>query len=218
LIYFPNWAENISLSKNISEYEKIEPFVHFTNEDFVILFAGNMGEAQNLNAVIEAAKLTKNNLKIKWVFLGDGRCRMSLERQVIEYGLQDIVFFPGRFPLNTMPVFIKKSDILLVSLKDEMIFNLTVPAKVQFYMAQGKPILGMINGDSAELITNSKCGYCVPAGDYVSCSEIVKKIFNEKKKLEILGQNGNKYYEKHFKKENRIDQLVSIFKGEIKKE
>jgi len=210
LIYFPNWAEEISQNYETIDLDTIFPFSSFTTDDFIILFAGNIGEAQNLKAVIEAAKLTQNNSKIKWVFLGDGRKRIDLERKVVEYGLQNTVFFPGRFPLNTMPVFIKKADILLVSLKDELIFNLTVPAKVQFYMAQGKPILGMLNGDGADLITEAECGYCVPAGDYEGCSVIVKKICNEKHELEILGQNGKKYYEANFQKKDRIDQLDAI--------
>jgi glycosyltransferase involved in cell wall biosynthesis len=151
-----------------------------------------------------------DNPNIKCVFLGDGRYRGILEKKVIEYGLQNTVFFPGRFALDTMPVFMKRADVLLVSLKDELIFNLTIPAKVQFYMAQGKPILGMLNGDGADLISNAKCGYCVPAGDYRAYSEIIKKICKEKKELEILGQNGKKYYEEHFQKKDRIYQLETV--------
>jgi len=213
LIYFPNWAEDTSHNTAKIDLDMIPPFSNFTTDDFIILFAGNMGEAQNLDKIIEAAKLTQDNSKIKWVFIGDGRCRMNLEKQVIEYGLQNIVFFPGRFPLNTMPHFMKKSDVLLVSLKDELIFDLTIPSKVQFYMAQGKPILGMLNGDGAELISHAQCGYCVPAGDYEACSEIVKKIYKNKKELEILGQNGKIYYEEHFQKKDRIDQLEAIING-----
>ena len=210
LIYFPNWAEDVSKNPANVDLNMIFPFSNFQDDDFILLFAGNLGEAQNLDSILEAAKLTKDNIKIKWVFLGDGRYRDTLEKKVIEYSLQDTVFFPGRFPLNTMPVFMKIADILLVSLKDEWIFNLTIPSKVQFYMAQGKPILGLLNGDGAELIFNANCGYCVPAGDYKKCSEIVNKICNEKKELEILGLNGKKYYEEHFQKKVRIDQLEAI--------
>jgi len=210
LIYFPNWAEDISQNSTAIDPGTIYPFSNFTNDDFILLFTGNIGEAQNIDKLIETAKLTRDTLKIKWVFLGDGRCRSILERKTIEYNLQNTVFFPGRFPLNTMPAFIKKADILLVSLKDELIFNLTVPAKLQFYMAQGKPILGMLNGDGSDLIYNANCGYCVPAGDYKACSEIVNKLFKEKNKLEILGQNGKKYYEEHFQKKDRIDQLETV--------
>jgi glycosyltransferase involved in cell wall biosynthesis len=210
LVYFPNWAEDVAKNHTIINLEVIFPFSNFTSDDFILLFAGNMGEAQNLDSLIEAAKLTTDNSKIKWVFLGDGRCRSILEKKVIEYGLQNTVFFPGRFPLGTMPVFMKRADVLLVSLKDELIFNLTIPAKVQFYMAQGKPILGMLNGDGADLISKAQCGYCVPAGDYNACSEIVRKICKEKDLLKILGQNGEEYYKKHFQKKDRIDQLEMI--------
>jgi len=165
LIYFPNWAEDVYKNSSIIDINDIFLFSDFSSDDFILLFAGNIGEAQNLDKLIESAKLTRDNIKIKWVFLGDGRYRDALEKKVKEYCLQDIVFFPGRFPLDTMPVFMKRADILLVSLKDELIFNLTIPAKVQFYMSQGKPILGMLNGDGAELISNAHCGYCVPAGD-----------------------------------------------------
>ena len=214
LIYFPNWAEDVSKYSTILNLDEIVPFSNFTDDDFILLFAGNIGEAQNLDKVMEAAKMTLDDSKIKWVFLGDGRCRSLLEKMVAEYGLQNTVFFPGRFPLNTMAIFMERADILLVSLKDELIFNLTVPSKVQFYMAQGKPILAMLNGDGADLINDAQCGYCVPAGDYKACSVMVKKICKEKRKLEILGQNGKKYYEKNFHKKDRIDQLESIIRQE----
>jgi glycosyltransferase involved in cell wall biosynthesis len=82
-------------------------------------------------------------------------------------------------------------------------------------MSQGKAILGMLNGDGAELISNAQCGYCVPAGDYLACSNIIKKICKDKKHLEILGENGREYYEKHFQKKNRIDQLEAILNKKI---
>ena len=209
-IYFPNWAEEIMPPDDISTYQFIYPFINFTNDDFIILFAGNIGEAQNLSSVIEAANLARDNSNIKWIFLGDGRNRSSLEKIVKEYDLKNTVFFLGRYPLNTMSIFMKKADILLVSLKDEAIFNLTVPSKIQFYMSQGKAILGMLNGDGAYLISDAQCGYCVPAGDYNACSELVKKIYKERYKLQLLGQNGKDYYEKFFQKKDRIDQLETI--------
>jgi glycosyltransferase involved in cell wall biosynthesis len=216
LIYFPNWAEDIptnSMSK--IDINIIFPFSHFADSDFILLFAGNIGEAQNIDALIESAKLTADNSEIKWVFIGDGRHCDYLKKMSIKYSLQDTVFFPGRFPLETMPVFMKRADILLVSLTDEPIFNLTVPSKMQFYMAQGKPILGMLNGDGAELIAKSQCGYCVPAGDYLRCAEIVKEIIRNKKDLEVMGKNGERYYNKYFQKKDRINQLQAIINNDF---
>ena len=213
LVYFPNWAEEIKeecpKDFNIS---LIPPFDNQEDDDFIILFAGNIGEAQNLDEVINASELLKDRSNIKFVFVGDGRKREHLIQLVQEKHLESTVYFPGRFPLQTMPVFMKKASVLLFSLKDELCFNLTVPAKVQFYMSQGKPILAMINGDGADLINDSNCGIAVNAGDFQALSNAI--ICMEKKKkdeLEELGKHGLDFYKSNFEKEDRINQLKNIF-------
>jgi glycosyltransferase involved in cell wall biosynthesis len=213
LIYFPNWAEKVTLPKDISIYEQFEPFVRFTDDDFVILFAGNIGSAQNLGCVLDVAFKFKNNKSIKFVFLGDGRQREPLIKKMRSYNLSGTVFFPGRFPLESMPFFMQQADVLLVSLKDELIFNLTVPSKLQFYMAQGKPVLAMLNGDGAELINEARCGIAVPANDSLALQSAIDRLFNmTKDELKNIGSNGKKYYEEHFQKKDKIDQLVLLFK------
>jgi glycosyltransferase involved in cell wall biosynthesis len=214
LVYFPNWAEDVAHSRDASNYLKEEPFAHFTNDDFLILFAGNIGEAQNLDSVLEAAFTLKINTEIKFVFLGDGRKREQLIHKADNMGLSKTVFFPGHFPLDCMPVFMQRSDILLVSLKDELIFNLTVPSKLQVYMAQGKPVLAMLTGDGADLIKNAQCGVCVPAGNSKALSQTIKIIYKDKDNLKVLGINGKLYYEKHFKKKDKINQLDFILKNQ----
>jgi glycosyltransferase involved in cell wall biosynthesis len=212
LIYFPNWAEDALYNPNSIDPMSVYPFSTFTKNDLVLLFAGNIGEAQNIDAFIETAKITKGHTNVKWVFLGEGRRRNFLKNLVIQYNLEHAVFFPGRFPIETMSTFMAIADVLLVSLKNELIFNLTVPSKVQFYMAQGKPILAMLNGDGADLIADAQCGYCVPAGNYKKCAEIVRMIYTKKNSLQVLGLNGKKYYEKYFNRKDRIDQLENIIK------
>ena len=210
IVYFPNWAEDIK-DEYPSDFDltKIKPFDN--NENFIILFTGNLGGAQNLDAVIEAAKLIKDNKNIKFVFVGDGRRREHLLQLSDEYGLNATVFFSGRFPLKTMPVFMQYATVLLFSLKDELCFNLTVPAKVQFYMSQEKPILAMINGDGADLLREADCGISVAAGDSKCLAEsIVKMAAMNKTDLARLGTNGKSYYLKNFTKEQRIEQLVKI--------
>jgi glycosyltransferase involved in cell wall biosynthesis len=211
LVYFPNWAEDVSKNSAIVDLDMIFPFSKFTNDDFILLFAGNMGEAQNLDSVMEAAKLTLENSKIKWVFIGDGRRRKQLIKKIKSYNLSDSVFFPGRYPLDSMPIFIQRADVLLVSLKDERIFNLTVPAKLQFYMSQSKPVLAMLNGDGAELINEAQCGIAVPSNDTLALQTAVERLFSmAKDELKDMGNNGKKYYEEHFQKKDRIDQLEAI--------
>ena len=210
IIYFPNWAEEI-MEECTPDFEirKIKPFDN--NSDFIILFAGNIGEAQNLDTVLEAARQLKDKKNIKFVFIGDGRRREYLLQLTNEYGLTDTVFFPGRFPIETMPIFMQYATVLLFSLKDELCFNLTVPAKVQFYMSQEKPILAMINGDASDLLKEANCGIPVAAGDSESLAKSILKMSEmNKTDLAKLGKNGKDYYLKNFTKDQRIEQLIEI--------
>lgn len=216
LVYFPNWCETTDLSFDNEQYKAVKPFDSFNDKDFIILFAGNLGEAQNLDCVVTAAtKLSKQNDNIKFVFLGDGRARKHLIEKSEETGvLNKTVFFPGRFPIESMHFFMGKSSVLLVSLKNELIFNLTVPSKVQFYMAQGKPLLAMLNGDGADLINEASCGIAVPANDIDSFITAIQKMSSmDKEQLDLMGKNGKKYYEENFMKEYRINQLDALLKN-----
>lgn len=209
LVYFPNWAEDVKKDPPVGfDINKIEPFASRKDGEFILLFAGNIGEAQNLEAVLEAAKLLKEEKEIKFVFVGDGRRKESLEKITQANNLQDTVFFLGRYPITTMPYFMTSANVLMFSLKDELCFNLTVPAKVQFYMSQGKPILAMINGDGADLVKEANCGFTTKAGDYREFSALIKKMYKmNSSELSELGENGKKYYQNNFQKELRIKQL-----------
>jgi glycosyltransferase involved in cell wall biosynthesis len=106
---------------------------------------------------------------------------------------------------------------LFVSLKDELLFNLTVPAKIQFYMSQGKPVLAMLNGDGAELITKANCGVAVPANNALALKTVIQELFQkDKAELDQIGNNGKIFYEQYFQKKYRIKQLDMIFQ-DIKK-
>ena len=210
LVYFPNWAEDVKGDIPVDfDIKSIKPFDD--KDAFIILFAGNLGEAQNLDAVIEAANLVRENSNIKFIFVGDGRRKEHLENLVKEKELTETVLFLGRYPINTMPVFMKKASVLLFSLKDEPCFNLTVPSKVQFYMAQGKPILAMINGDGADLVKEAECGMGVPAGDSEGLAESIKKMAAmDNKELCAFGEKGKQFYYDNFTKEQRMEQLEEI--------
>lgn len=214
LIYFPNWAEDVRGEAPADfDINKIEPFASKTEADFILLFAGNIGEAQNLDAVLKTANLLKDEKRIKFVFVGDGRRKEALEQFARENDLHDTVFFMGRYPITTMPVFMNAADVLMFSLKDELCFNLTVPAKVQFYMSQGKPVLAMINGDGADLVEEAKCGFTANAGnseEFAAAIEALSKMTKEE--LGKLGHNGKEFYENNFTKQQRINQLNNLLK------
>jgi len=207
LVYFPNWAED-SILKGNSDYNIPE-----LPKGFKILFAGNIGVAQDVDSIIKTSLILKEKLDIHFVFVGDGRSKKQLEDFVRENDLSKTVHFLGRFPIEAMKTFFDQSDILLVSLKDELIFNLTVPAKLQAYMCTKKTILGMLNGEGASIIKEANCGFSVNAGDSEALAkEIIKLYEMDKQERDLFGENGFKYFEENFTMTKCINNLEAILK------
>jgi len=211
--YIPNWAEDIftkPLKGGRDKYSSIVP------EGFVVMFAGNIGESQDFESIINAAERTKHIKDIKWVIIGDGRKKEWLEKEVKDRNLSDTFFLLGRYPVDEMPYFFKLANIMLLTLKDEEIFSLTIPSKVQSYLAFGKPIVSMINGISNKVIDDANCGFTANAGDYEKLADNVIKAFNtDQETLEKMGENGKAYYLKEFDKAAIIDKLEKIFQSNL---
>ena len=205
IIYFPNWAEDI--------FTKLPEKEILTQElplGFNIVFAGNVGESQDFDTLLNAAEITKTQ-NVNWVIIGDGR-KMDWIKSEINIRNINNVFLLGRYSLESMPFFFKKADVMLVSLKDEPVFALTVPAKIQAYMASGKIILGALNGEGKELINSSNSGFAVSAGDYKLLGEKAIELKNmDKKKRQEMQYNSLSYYEKNFSKKMLFDNLENLF-------
>ena len=117
----------------------------------------------------------------------------------------------GRHPLETMPAFFSKADVLFLSLKNDYIFTLTTPAKLQAYMASGKPVLAMIDGDARQLIEDSGCGLACNAGDAEAFALSVMKMKEmPEDELRAYGLRGRSYFDAHFRKDGCIDNLCSL--------
>lgn len=209
LVFAPNWAENsfIGADINIDKDFPLQP----NDTEFRVMFAGNIGEAQDFENIIKAANLTKDIPQIKWIIVGDGRARENSEKEVAHLGLKDTVKFLGRYPVDTMPKFFALADAMLVTLKDEFIFSLTIPSKTQAYMASGKPILTMINGAGNDVVEEAKCGLTAKAGDYEALAANVKKMYAmSKDELSDMGKSAKLYYDKNFAKDMVIDRVNEI--------
>jgi glycosyltransferase involved in cell wall biosynthesis len=207
--FIPNWAEDIftkQFDANIDKYKSIIP------DGFVVMFAGNIGEAQDFESIVNAAERTKHIKDIKWVIVGDGRKKDWVEKEVAARELSETFFLLGRYPVEEMPYFFNNADILLLTLKDEEIFSLTIPSKVQSYLAFGKPIASMINGIGNKVINDAQCGFTANAGDADKLAENIIKAYNAPAStLKQLGTNGKDYYTKEFDKAAIIDRLEEIF-------
>lgn len=207
LVYFPNWAENLFNNKNEAEVPELP-------KGFVVMFAGNIGEAQDFEHVMQATLLLKDEKDIKFVFIGDGRRKQWVDNFISENSLQETVYAPGRFPIDMMPAFFSKADVLLLSLKDDYIFSLTAPAKLQAYMASKKPVVAMIDGEARNLISESGCGYSGPACDYKALAENIRKMKAlSASELEAMANNGYKYYEKYFTLDICMDHLCELLEN-----
>ena len=206
--YFPSWSEsNFDLNKaNFAEEVVATPHA------FSVMFAGNIGDAQDFPAILSAAEMLKSRSEIRWLIVGDGRKSSWVAEQIKARGLQDCVILLGRYPLERMPSFFKHADALLVSLKDEPVFALTIPGKVQSYLAAGIPIAAMLNGEGAQVVADASAGYSCPAGDSEGLARIVLKLSKMSKgELLEMGRKGFEFSMREFSREKLVDRLESWF-------
>jgi glycosyltransferase involved in cell wall biosynthesis len=140
------------------------------------MFAGNVGEAQDMPAIVEAAALTRDLPDLRWLIVGDGRAVGILKAEIARQGLEQRVILLGRHPVERMPSFMAGASALLVSLRAEPVFSLTLPGKVQNYLASGIPTIAMLDGEGARVVTSSGGGVVVRAGDGVALAEAVRKL------------------------------------------
>ena len=209
--YFPSWAEKLHTAKNTSA-KFFAPEIEKNDESFNILFAGNIADAQDMPAVLNAAELLRNHKPIKWIIVGDGRRFEWLKSQVKKRQLEEHFIILGRFPLERMPSFFAHADALLVSLKKDPVFSLTIPAKLQTYLMTGIPILGMLDGEGSKIIEESNAGISSSASDSESlAAAAIKMSMLSSKERNQLGQNGIEYSRKEFDRSILMGKLENFF-------
>lgn len=168
-----------------------------------LMFAGNVGVAQSVNTIIDAARLTKCMENLHWHIVGDGIEIDNLKNQAKD--LSNITFY-GRKPLEEMPKYYAMTDAMLVTMQSNPVISMTVPGKVQSYMSAGKPILGAINGETSRVINEAKCGYCCHAEDAEGLATIAQSFVGSSEK-EQMAHNAFVYYQHHFSKDRFIENL-----------
>ena len=216
IIYFPNWSADLCDTENLKCGDIINGVkLPALPEGFNILTAGNLGTAQNLDAVAKCMLKLKDIKEIKWIFVGSGSEKDWLDQFIIDNKLEQNAYTLGRFPMNTMPYFYGKANAMLVTLRGGYEYlDVTVPARLQSYMSSGKPVLAMLGKGGCNLIEESNCGYAVEPGDYESLADIIKnKVLTNIEDFKNKGLNGRLYFEKHFDLNKCINNLVSIIEN-----
>lgn len=206
--YFPSWSESVFLEGNNSGVAGL-----MATDAFKVLFAGNVGEAQDFQSIISATEvIKKSGQNIKIFVVGDGRAFETVKLEVYNRDLSDVVVLLGRFPLEEMPSFYSAADALLVTLKESRAFSRTIPGKVQTYMAAGKPILTMLSGEGSRVVDEAKCGLTARSGDFTSLAENIMALSRySQDQLSILGANAKAYAQSEFDRDTLISQLEQWF-------
>lgn len=209
IVYYPQWSD-ASPNDNVNKNDNLPELP----EGFKLMFAGAVGEAHGFECTMEAARMTKEHKDIKWVIVGDGRKLEWVREYVKEHGLEETVYTLGRFPAEAMPWFFGQADVMLVTLSDDPLFKLYAPAKISSYMAAGKPIVAVLNGEGAEMIRDAGCGWTLAAGDAEGFAKLAIDLSREDaSELAAKGANAAKYYDEHFVKEKclkKLDDLMGI--------
>ncbi len=187
-----NWADE----EKLRNCEDVVAFANSTKTSFNILFAGNIGSAQSLNVVVDAAGLLKERKShVRFVFLGTGLEVGSLQNEVKIRDLDNVEFLPS-VPMEQVGAYLKSADALLVHLRRDELFEITIPSKTQAYMAVGKPILMAVQGEAADLVSRAACGLVAKPQDSVSlanAADKLSKMANEE--LFKMGRSGLQFYE-----------------------
>ena len=199
--YLPQYAED--LFENVSGKAEAKETIDF-------VFAGNIGTLQSVDTIIEAAEILKDNKPLLFHIVGGGIAR--LQNKVKEKNLENVIFY-GRRPVEEMPKFYSMADAMLVTLTGDPLLSLTLPGKVQSYMAAGKAIIGAIDGETKTIVEEAQCGFICESGDFKALAESILKfcrLCNEdRKQMEINSRN---YYKNKFSKNNFVKFLEDKLK------
>lgn len=209
LVY--NWCPDEDEIRPLDRDETLAHNLGMANR-FNVVFAGNIGNAQGLDAVLDAAHMVAGQCPvIQLVIVGNGVKTAHLRSRIIDEKLANVLFLPW-CSAKDIAAILALSDIALVHLKDEPLFRITIPSKTQAYMSAGKPILMGVRGDAAEIVQRSKAGNtCVP-GDPESIAESIKAFFKmSQMERDLMGKCGRQFYQKELSISRAVQKFENIF-------
>ena len=202
LKYIPQHGNDEYLTVDFSGNTKDK--VHF-------LFTGNMGQAQDLLTILKAVQKVKSQKKFVVDFVGNGSAFDECSEFIKNQHLEDKVILHGRKPYSDLPKWYSLADACLVTLKHENAIGLTLPGKMQDYLAAGKPIIGAIDGSAREVIREAECGLCVESGNFKALAEAFDNFLENPEKFMSCGCNARSYYTRNFVKKKIIAQFMAEF-------
>lgn len=212
--YWPQYAEDFYVPVERQEIEEIP-----NTNNLNITFTGNIGQAQGLDILVEAAKILKEDYQVDNVtfnIVGDGRYKEKLKQNITDNEVNGMFHFIGKQKPEKIPDILASSDIAFLSLIKDPLFSKTIPAKLQSYMACGKPILAAADGETSTIILESECGICVPSGDACALAKgILEYLEMPSEKIAGIGKKARSYYDNNFNKSLLLNEMDRNFTRNI---
>ena len=207
VVYLPQYAEDY--------YEPLlkKPIKDIPDDDrFKIIFTGNIGQAQGLEILPKSAKALKEGGvgNVLFVMVGGGRNEEFLKAEIRAAGVSDMFLFIPRKPSEEIPELLSVCDAAFLSFMNNSLFEKTIPAKLQSYMACGMPIIASANGETKRIIEESVSGLCTDIGDEKALTESILKMMRDEN-ISRYGANAKAYCNKNFNKEGIIKILSEMF-------
>lgn len=201
VVYWPQYAEEFYRPMKKTPLSDVED-----DDSFKVVFTGNIGYAQGLDILPKVAEMLKQeNVKCKFYIIGDGRYRSELEHIIEEKNVEDMFRLLGRKKAEEIPAYMAHFDVAFLSFADNELFKMTIPAKLQSYMACGMPILAVADGETKRIIEEAECGGCCELGDVEKLAGKIVKFKNQDSRT--IGTKSRQYFEAHFLKDKLMDEI-----------
>lgn len=202
--YWPQYAEEFYYPCERKPVSEIP-----SDNSFKVIFTGNIGTAQGLQILPETANILKEK-NVKFIMVGDGRYLEEFNKEVKAKNVQEKFIMVPRQPANRIPELLSACDVAFLSFQEDDLWKMTIPAKLQSYMACGMPVIASAQGETERVINEANCGICSKIGSSASLSEAIEKIM--KSDLDDMRKNSRKYFEENFEKKMLMDEMESFFK------
>jgi len=209
ITFWPQYAEDFYFLN-----DSVDPNALARDERVLITFAGNIGVAQGLDILIPVAnQLKKQSVSVCFVLIGDGRDKNRLQNMVESEELQDFFMFIAKQQPQTIPSYLSSSDAGLLILKKSNIFSMTIPAKLQTYMACGVPIIGSVDGESQHIINQANAGLVADAEDVDQLVSAISKFYALSHfERQAMGESARKYALEHYNKKVLLDEFETLIR------
>ncbi|MDD3029733.1 MAG: glycosyltransferase family 4 protein [Alphaproteobacteria bacterium] len=210
-----NWCDEEALAqRSLSQPGLLASF----KGRFTVVYAGNMGPAQALFRVLDAAALLKKKRDdIQFVFVGDGLDSTALKKDASARQLSNVSFFP-QMPMNEVGHVLDAADALLVHLRVDPLFTITIPSKTQAYLFAGKPIVMAVAGDAKSLILRAQAGVCAVPEDPHSLVQAVESLADLSESERVaMGKRGRLYYDENLSLKIGTRLMAAVFASCVKR-